>query len=152
LGKLLKLQFENDKLEFLVERLCLPMNFAMALALFDAAKVEMIPAFIEKIAEIEEEAAKIDQLLPLTNEGKLDALSDFTSKVGKIDALSAFTKAVKNRRIDQERHIIMALENVIRSAAVVTEVPMTPMEVRAGRQADERLRRRQNGTFNDRER
>jgi hypothetical protein len=78
------LQFENDKLEFLVERLCLPMNFAVALALFDAAKVEMIPTFIEKIAEIEEEAAKIDQLLPLTNEGKLDALSDLPAKSARL--------------------------------------------------------------------
>jgi hypothetical protein len=111
LGGMLKLQVEKDKLEFLVDRLCLPMNFVMAFTLFEVAKIEMLSAFLEEIAKIEEEVANPDGLLPFTtHEGKLDALSAFLIKVadieeevastdellpftthkGKLDALSAF--------------------------------------------------------------
>jgi hypothetical protein len=61
---MLKLQVGKDKLDFLVDRLCLPTNFAMALTLFEAAKIETISAFIEEIAKIGEKVANADGLLP----------------------------------------------------------------------------------------
>jgi hypothetical protein len=118
---MLKLQVEKDKFEFLVDRLCLPMNFVMAFTLFEVAKIEMLSAFLEEIAKIEEEVANPDGLLPFTtHEGKLDALSAFLIKVadieeevastdellpfttheGKLDALSAFL--IKVADIEEE--------------------------------------------------
>jgi hypothetical protein len=141
LGGLLKLQVENDKLEFLVERLCLPMNFAMALKMFEAAKIEMNWAFIKEIAKIEKEAAKTDERLASTHEGKLRALLIFTNKVAKIEALSAFTNTVKDRRPHQARRIIAAFEKCIVQAPVVTEVRMNHAN---------RLRQRQNGLADNR--
>jgi hypothetical protein len=111
------LEVESAKLEFLVERLCLPVSFAMALTLFEAAKIEMISAFIKEIAALEEQPAS---LLPFTNQGKLEALSAFIIEVTKIEALSAFASTVKDRR---PRPIITASEESEESADEETDAP-----------------------------
>jgi hypothetical protein len=114
------LEVESAKLEFLVERLCLPMSFTVALTLFEAAKIEMISAFTEEIAALEEQPAS---LLPFTNQGKLEALSALIIEVTKIEALSAFASTVKDRRPRQEKPIITASEESEESADEETDAP-----------------------------
>jgi hypothetical protein len=137
---MLKLQVENDKLEFLIDRLCLPMNFAKALKMFEAAKIVLLTAFIEEIAKIEEEVANSDELVPLNHQGQLHALSAFINEVVKNEALSAFTNEVKDHRPPQEGRIIAAFEACLPIALVVTEVPVTPVAPPAQNQYYHRIR------------
>jgi hypothetical protein len=77
LGEVLKSQLEADKLEFLIERLCLPTSIDMALTFFKAAKSEALLAFTNCIKTSRfptlQEARTMDLVLdPAPSEESLD--------------------------------------------------------------------------------